>query len=333
MKKLLCIIALFLTLSLALVSCGGDNTTIEISEEGDVVVNGVKTVYKVSVYDKNHIHVLTDWGNDTATCERNGTETRNCTVEGCNYTEPRVSNALNHEFYGETCSVCGATYTKGLTLEFDGAVYYLRGWGGENGFSSFCEQDLILPAIINGYPVIIEEPKTLSNASSASTITFMEGWTTIQRIRNFEELVTINIPRSVNWINSCDSFVEECYKLENINVDSENSYYTSIDGVLYSKDRTALIKYACGKKETHFKIPIAAKNIGNYAFQACKNLTSIEISNNVTHIGDGAFLDCDNLTEIYYSGTEEEWNRIAISYYGNECLDSVTIHYNYISKE
>ena len=81
------------------------------------------------------------------------------------------------------------------------------------------------------------------------------------------------------------------------------------------------------------KIPNEVKNIGNYAFQDSKNLTSIEISNNVTHIGDDAFLDCYNLTDIYYLGTEEEWNRIAISYYGNECLTYATIHYNYIPKE
>jgi len=38
--------------------------------------------------------------------------------------------------------------------------------------------------------------------------------------------------------------------------------------------------------------------IGDYAFNACINLESIDISNNVTTIGDYAFLNCFNLTSI-----------------------------------
>ena len=387
MKKLLCIIAfaLILSLTLVLASCGEDepaeptvtvsddgyvvvngvkteykvDTTDEISvnadgyvvvngvtteivadkddiitvnEEGFVIVNGVKTEHKVSTYDKKHAHVLSDWGNNTATCEEDGTETRNCTVDGCYYQESRVSNALNHRFDGEICIVCSKEYTQGLHLEFDGSVYYLLGWDDENGFSACTIQDLIIPSVINGYPVIIEEPKTLSFNQSIATITFMEGWTRIEQIRRFEELTTINIPRSVNWINTWSSFTEECYKLEDINVDSTNPYYASIDGVLYSNDGATLIKYPCGKKETHFKIFDEVTIICSYAFSECKSLASVEIPNDVTTIGAGAFRYCDNLTDIYYCGTEEKWNEIVISY-GNDALTKATIHYNYTPEE
>ena len=47
-----------------------------------------------------------------------------------------------------------------------------------------------------------------------------------------------------------------------------------------------------------FKVPKGVKEIGDYAFNSCDSLTSIEIPDSVTSIGDGAFLDCDSLTSI-----------------------------------
>ena len=70
-------------------------------------------------------------------------------------------------------------------------------------------------------------------------------------------------------------------------------------------------------------------DIGYRAFEGCCNLVSVTIPNSVTNIGSEAFEKCEVLSDIYYSGTEEAWNDISISEYGNDYLLNATIHYNY----
>ena len=78
---------------------------------------------------------------------------------------------------------------------------------------------------------------------------------------------------------------------------------------------------------TSITIPNSVTEIGSVAFYDCTSLTSITIPNSVTEIGSGAFHDCTSLTDVYYTGTEEQWNKIDI-YPGNSDLTNATLHYN-----
>jgi len=49
------------------------------------------------------------------------------------------------------------------------------------------------------------------------------------------------------------------------------------------------------------------RNINTKAFNACRNLSSVDISSSVTNIGEWAFDNCPALKSIYYEGTVEEW--------------------------
>ncbi len=61
-------------------------------------------------------------------------------------------------------------------------------------------------------------------------------------------------------------------KLTYINVAEDNNYFSSLDGVLYNKDKTKLIKYPQAKEETSFIIPNSVTHIEPYAF-GTENLT------------------------------------------------------------
>ena len=56
--------------------------------------------------------------------------------------------------------------------------------------------------------------------------------------------------------------------------------------------------YLNGKEVKDLVIPDDVTKIGNYAFNGCISLTSIEIPNSVTSIGENAFYDCSRLSSV-----------------------------------
>ena len=71
-----------------------------------------------------------------------------------------------------------------------------------------------------------------------------------------------------------------------------------MNGVLFNKDKTELIRYPEGKTDTSYAIPNSVTSIDYDAFCGCSSLTSITIPNGVTSIGGSAFEDCSSLTSI-----------------------------------
>lgn len=109
-------------------------------------------------------------------------------------------------------------------------------------------------------------------------------------------LINVTIPASVvsfgnDVFNNCDS-------LTNIYVDENSWCYSSVDGVLFNKDKTELIAYPSGKRQNEYTVPDNVTSIYTSAFRYCNNLTNVIISNTVKEIGYNAFEYCDNLTNV-----------------------------------
>lgn len=159
-------------------------------------------------------------------------------------------------------------------------------------------------------------------------------------------LTNIIIPNSVTSVGN--SVFMGCEALTNIQVDVGNACYSDIDGVLFNKDKTILIRYPEGKKEKNYIIPDGVTSIGNSAFYACDTLTSITIPNGVKNIDIWAFQACNSLTnitlpdsiasieygafyllniaDVYYSGTKQQWDDVFINHLCNEGILNATIH-------
>lgn len=75
---------------------------------------------------------------------------------------------------------------------------------------------------------------------------------------------SINIPASVKSIGKCA--FESCWNLTDITVSEDNSCFSDIDGVLFNKDHTRLIKYPNGKTAYEYEILSGISEIANRAF-------------------------------------------------------------------
>ena len=107
-------------------------------------------------------------------------------------------------------------------------------------------------------------------------------------------LTNINIPASVTSIGT--SAFNLCSSLTAITVDAQNSSYSSLDGVLFNKDQTALLVFPPGKAGA-YTIPSTVISFGQ-AFTGCSNVNSIIIPMGITSIPDHAFENCELLSSV-----------------------------------
>ena len=130
-------------------------------------------------------------------------------------------------------------------------------------------------------------------------------------------LTSITIPDSVTSIGW--RTFEGCTNLTSITIPNS---LTSIEDGAFS-GCTGL---------TSITIPDSVTSVDYCAFSGCTGLTSITIPDSVTMINWYAFDGCNGLTDVYYTGSEEQWNKIKI-YKPNEPILNATIHYNYVPHE
>ena len=113
---------------------------------------------------------------------------------------------------------------------------------------------------------------------------------------NSTSLTDITIPSSVTIIGF--GAFNGCTNLQNLLVDDNNPKYSSVDGVLYNKDKTTLIQYPCANLNTDYTILDNVVAIEDRAFENSTNLVNITIPNSVKNIGGGAFERCTSLKNV-----------------------------------
>ena len=112
---------------------------------------------------------------------------------------------------------------------------------------------------------------------------------------NCSGLTTINIPQSVSFIDG--NVFAGCTSLTAINVTTGNTYYTSVDGVLFNAAKTHLLAYPGGKQGS-YTIPNTVNYVYYNAFKQCAGITSVVIPTSVSRVGHGAFWTCPNLSAV-----------------------------------
>jgi len=88
-----------------------------------------------------------------------------------------------------------------------------------------------------------------------------------------------------------------CTRLKEFIASDNCVNYSTVDGVLFSKDKINLLMCPMGKSGT-FTIPDGTKYIIDSSFSKCSAITSITIPGSVYSIGESAFSNCTGLTSI-----------------------------------
>lgn len=105
-------------------------------------------------------------------------------------------------------------------------------------------------------------------------------------------VTSLRIPASVCMIEE-DAFAF-CNKLMHFDVDDDNPFFSSANGLLLSKDGSKIIHGIGGDVE----IPYGVENIDMDAFQGCKELTSVKIPATVASIEKSTFFFNDKLVSF-----------------------------------
>ena len=101
------------------------------------------------------------------------------------------------------------------------------------------------------------------------------------------DVEVLNIPEGIREIT--EGCLVAFYNLKSINVSKNNTKYSSLDGVLYSKGKWMLYAYPRLKEGKSFTIPSTVKTIGKSAFLQAENLREITIPDSVKEIRQEAF--------------------------------------------
>ncbi len=116
---------------------------------------------------------------------------------------------------------------------------------------------------------------------------------------NCSGLTEITVPANVDEIGSsafsCTG--SNIMNISKIEVDPDNKYYKSVDGILFSKDGKNIVRYPAARSGS-YTIPADVNTLSDGAFAHSTKLTSVTIPEGVTDIPENAFTYCTSLAEV-----------------------------------
>ena len=156
--------------------------------------------------------------------------------------------------------------------------------------------------------VITIYDRAFAECSELTSITLPASLESIRpdAFRNCTKLTTIAIPAmyiskafsgsgltSVEILSSVKHFsgetFEGCNHLITINVVEDNQNFSSVEGVVFNKDKTTIICYPSGKTDSYYSIPSSVKTIEEQVFCGIDSLKVVVIPESVTAIQQEAF--------------------------------------------
>lgn len=210
-----------------------------------------------------------------------------------------------------------------------------------------------IPSDISGYKVTSLKAEAFKNKDTVLSVTIPDTVTTIgsacfsgctllgtvdmgsgvstigsKAFENCKFLTVLAIPAATVSIGSGAFY--GCSALTAVNVAGGNLTFQSKDGILFDKLGTKLILYPAAHSGSTYNVS-GVREIEDYAFYGCKNLTTVEVAASVTTLGKGAFQDCAALTSVSLDGSLKKLEESLFS--GCKKLNSLKLPATLISIE
>lgn len=154
-----------------------------------------------------------------------------------------------------------------------------------------------VPESFNGHKITkIDDEAFMHNIVDVESVELPDSITEIgvNAFTNCKSVKTIRIPKNVKIIER-RAFAAS--GINDIEVDSENPFYTSVDGVVFNKNKTILVAFPA-KRGGSYMIPEGVTIIEDYAFAYCEQLQKIEFPMSVRCLKEGAFGSCTSLESV-----------------------------------
>ena len=147
------------------------------------------------------------------------------------------------------------------------------------------------------------EGSAFCSCTSLKTVIFSDSVTTIAD-GSFTDCTGLE---SVTIGKGCTSVTASAFtrnvNLVKFDVSEDNESYTSVDGVLYNKEKTAVVCYP-KSLSGEYVIPDTVTSIEKAAFENCNKLTKITIGSGVETVNPYAFNQCNLLATVVFKDSD-----------------------------
>ncbi|MBR6893046.1 MAG: leucine-rich repeat protein [Bacteroidaceae bacterium] len=198
---------------------------------------------------------------------------------------------------------CEKDEDEGHPVTIDGLKYYLYSQSAVIDWGNTSSGVLMIPSEVN-----YNGKKYIVKGMAAGAFTRSTELTKVIIPKTIDEIVH-HVLNGMNGAISPDYMnpFAGCTALESIEVDKDNPFMCSVDGVLISKDKTRLYAYPAGAKRESYTISETITWIGANAFAFSQNLSTLFFRGTVTgDISEDAFEGMNTTTVIYVQQSEIE---------------------------
>ncbi|MBR6593653.1 MAG: leucine-rich repeat protein [Clostridia bacterium] len=212
------------------------------------------------------------------------------------------SETVSEESSGESSGESSVDISDSSAEEDDILTDGDYGYTLDNGMATIVKYSgqggaVVLPDTLGGNPVTVIGESAFAGNGDIVEVTVGDDAVKIadNAFKGCAKLAKVSLGNGVAAVSP--SAFDGCDSLAAIEVAVANSFFASVDGVLYNYTKTELVRFPEGHSSTEYSVPVGTLKIGESAFRSCSRLESLTLPDGCA-LSVGSFFHCDNLGSV-----------------------------------